>query len=160
MLVEIKYNTEKVKKHNKVTRELMIEYPEYDYASDIIDKTQDNKFTKTDVKGTYLTGLNARYAIPDLTNLVIKGDWEFAHGVSDNLGQILDFHYKELKESCKRKFIVCATPIIKAEQPKSGGWRWHKWGEYIGYKEPQHEYLVDEDESFNKLYVYSIYELE
>ena len=25
-----------------------------------------------------------------------------------------------------------------------GGWRWHKWGEYIGKHNPQYEYLDHE----------------
>jgi hypothetical protein len=36
-------------------------------------------------------------------------------------------------------------------------WRWHKWGEYIGTKNPQHEYLYDEDESIQEVFCYHIY---
>jgi hypothetical protein len=47
--------------------------------------------------------------------------------------------------------------VIKANQSHEGGWRWHKWGEYIGKYEPQYEYLYDEPE-IEKVYVYHIYE--
>jgi len=49
--------------------------------------------------------------------------------------------------------------IRKDLEPTDGGWRWHKWGEYIGTQNPQMEYIHDEPE-IEKVYVYHIYELE
>lgn len=44
------------------------------------------------------------------------------------------------------QFILLLTPIINNHDKSSwGGWRWHKWGEYIGKHNPQYEYLDHED---------------
>jgi len=79
------------------------------------------------------------------------------YGVCDNIDQILN-KYPELQNS-DRKFIVSLVSMLKSEQSKSGGWRWHKWGEYIGEQNPTHEYLYDEPE-IEEVFVYHIYELE
>jgi hypothetical protein len=57
-----------------------------------------------------------------------------------------------------RRFIVIFTPIYKADQSEEGGWRWHKWGPYIGTQNPQHEYIADEPD-IDMVYVYQIMEL-
>ena len=43
-------------------------------------------------------------------------------------------------------FIIFFTPFINdhANGFETQGWRWHKWGEYIGKHTPQYEYLSDE----------------
>jgi hypothetical protein len=46
---------------------------------------------------------------------------------------------------------------MKANQPKEDGWRWRKWGQYIGALEPTCEYIADEPH-IDKVYVYHIYE--
>lgn len=79
------------------------------------------------------------------------------YGVCDNYEQVLN-QYPELQNSNK-KFVVSLTPMTKSEEPESGGWRWHKWGEYIGEQNPTHEYLYDEPE-IEEVFVYHIYELE
>jgi hypothetical protein len=40
---------------------------------------------------------------------------------------------------------------------RGGGWRWHKWGPYIGKGEPTTEYLDDEDGFADGVYVYHFY---
>lgn len=77
------------------------------------------------------------------------------YGVCDNYEQILA-HHPEVNDPNK-KFVITLTPIVKANEPSSGGWRWHKWGEYIGTLNPQHEYLYDEDDTIQQVYVYHIY---
>jgi hypothetical protein len=90
--------------------------------------------------------------IEDLSDNVYFGEF----GVCDN--------YKQILEQCPglitsdRKFIISVTPILKKEQSDWGGWRWHKWGEYIGNQKPTTEYIYDEPE-IEKVYVYHIYEL-
>lgn len=46
----------------------------------------------------------------------------------------------------ERPFIILFNRVDRADQPAEGGWRWHKWGRYIGTHEPKHEYLYDEDD--------------
>ena len=77
------------------------------------------------------------------------------YGVCDSVENLLQV-YMELQTS-DREFTVTLTPIIKAEQSSDGGWRWHKWGEYIGQQEPTCEYIYNEP-IIEKVYVYHIYE--
>lgn len=84
-------------------------------------------------------------------------DCRECYGVCDNVQQILD-HYPELQSSEDREFVVGITRIRKEEQPEWGGWRWHKWGEYIGTQSPQCEYIHDEPE-IEEVFVFHIYEV-
>lgn len=77
------------------------------------------------------------------------------YGVADNIQQILD-NVPELQDP-NRKFTVAVTRVVRKDQAKTGGWRWHKWGEYIGDFKPQHEYLYDE-EGIEEVLVFHIYE--
>lgn len=77
------------------------------------------------------------------------------YGVCDNADQLLR-HFPEL-EASDRTFVVTLTEVCKDEQPETGGWRWHKWGPYIGSHEPECEYLYDE-EDIETVFVYHIYE--
>jgi hypothetical protein len=78
-----------------------------------------------------------------------------AYGVCDNVEQLLEA-CPELRGS-DRKFTVMLTPIVKSEQSSDGGWRWHKWGPYIGTQNPQYEYIYDEKD-IEQVFVYHIYE--
>ena len=66
------------------------------------------------------------------------------YGVADNIQQIKEY-YKEWIE--KSNWVIAITPVFqnKKHAGKGGGWRWHKWGDYIGKLNPQCEYLDDED---------------
>tara|TARA_Y100000310_G_C20444902_1_gene697881 strand:+ start:93 stop:428 length:336 start_codon:yes stop_codon:yes gene_type:complete len=75
-------------------------------------------------------------------------------GVCDSIDQVFDRH-PDIQESAQR-FVVALTLERKEEQPSDGGWRWHKWGEYIGTQEPQFEYLFDEPE-IEQVYTYGVY---
>lgn len=52
---------------------------------------------------------------------------------------------------------VCAFFTHVAKEPENrgrgGGWRWHKWGEYVGEGDPRREYLDDEEGFENGVYV-------
>lgn len=78
-----------------------------------------------------------------------------AYGVCDSVQQILD-QAPELQDP-QREFIITVTRLKKADQPSSGGWRWHKWGEYIGTQTPTAEYLFAEP-LIEEVLVYHIYE--
>lgn len=79
------------------------------------------------------------------------------YGVCDSVEQWKE-HYKHLIENPKVKSFVAFTEIRKDEQPSDGGWRWHKWGRYIGNHKPQYEYLYDEKDVESVL-VYHVYVL-
>lgn len=66
-----------------------------------------------------------------------------AYGVCDSPEQLLaayDF------ESDPRAICISVVELHREDQPDNGGWRWHKWGPYIGTQNPQCEYLHDEPE--------------
>lgn len=76
------------------------------------------------------------------------------YGVCDSIEQVLAL-YPEL-EAPGRGFMVTLTEVRRENQEPGGGWRWHKWGPYIGTYEPKHEYLYDED--IERVFVFRIYE--
>lgn len=53
------------------------------------------------------------------------------YGVCDDLSQVLRA-CPLLEESQDREFLITALYIDKADEPERDGWRWHKWGTYIG----------------------------
>lgn len=87
----------------------------------------------------------------------IIDEW-VAYGVADNYEQILE-HYPFEVNNPKSNYVIILTEVRKDNQPSDGGWRWHKWGEYIGTQNPQYEYLYDEKD-IEKVYCYHIYEIE
>lgn len=93
-------------------------------------------------------------------DLLRDGNYVSQYGVADNVEQIKEF-YKEQIESTDEKFVIAVTPVWqdKENTGKGGGWRWHKWGEYIGDLNPQHEYLDDEDfgEDFEYVLCFHLY---
>lgn len=82
-----------------------------------------------------------------------------AYGVCDSPVQFLLRFKKALTED-KRTFVVSFTHIEKdpSNAGKGGGWRWHKWGPYIGEGKPTMEYLDDEEEFEQGVFVYHIYQ--
>jgi len=72
-----------------------------------------------------------------------SGEFFGSYGVADNLEQILA-KYKPYADDPNHYFCISVQEIRKSEEPEWGGWRWHKWGEYIGVQKPQCEYIRDE----------------
>jgi hypothetical protein len=99
-------------------------------------------------------------------NELIGRDWNeypklgeySAYGVCDSPAQFLAYELGRFLADTDREFCVSFTFIDKKAQPVRGGWRWHKWGPYIGKGEPEYEYLHDEDGFEAGVYVYHIYE--
>lgn len=79
------------------------------------------------------------------------------YGVCDSPEQFMQHELGKWIEASDRKFVVSFSRIQKATQSESGGWRWHKWGEYIGEHEPTCEYIYDEPE-IEEVYCYHVYE--
>ena len=82
----------------------------------------------------------------------------FHYGVADNALNIIE-HHPELNASDNRKFVVFMTEVRREDEPMLDGWRWDKWGEYIGTQNPQHEYLAFED-NIDSVFVYHIFWLK
>lgn len=78
-------------------------------------------------------------------NLDEYEEWLSSYGVADTPEQALE-RYSALVDDPDRKFLFRYQIVRKHDQEEEGGWRWHKWGEYIGKKEPKCEYLYNEPE--------------
>ena len=59
--------------------------------------------------------------------------------------QLVQFMQAMEEENREYGFVLLLTPIVNEHNHAWGGWRWHKWGEYIGYHQIEHEYLNDEE---------------
>jgi len=117
-------------------------------------------------KGLYLSGMmNFEFDFRDSNDVshekrfpeISDGDWFGSFGVCDTPEQLMERLPKVVTEG-PRKFVISVTPILKEDQPEHNGWRWHKWGTYIGDKNPTHEYLADEPD-IERVYVFTIYEV-
>jgi hypothetical protein len=91
-------------------------------------------------------------------------EWVDSYGVADSVEQIKE-HYAKLIHDPNRKYIIALTIVTQdiSNKGKGGGWRWHKWGEYIGTLDRKCEYLDDEDfgpEFPGYVLVFDIYEIE
>jgi len=65
------------------------------------------------------------------------------YGVCDSPEQAMEY-LRPLTEEPDRHFVLTLVKIEKSAESPQGGWRWRKWGIYIGTQEPQCEYLYDE----------------
>lgn len=77
------------------------------------------------------------------------------YGVCDSVGQFMEKFGDALKADAAG-YCLSFTRIAKDEQSPEGGWRWHKWGEYVGNGEPTTEYLYDEPK-FTEVYVFHMF---
>lgn len=68
---------------------------------------------------------------------------ECEYGVCDSPEQFME-RFAARMDAHHRKWVVSFVVVRKEDQESRGGWRWHKWGPYIGTAEPQCEYLYDE----------------
>lgn len=80
------------------------------------------------------------------------------YGVCDTPEQFMD-RYQEALDASSRRYVVSFCIVLKSEQPSRGGWRWYKWGEYIGTKTPEYEYLADEGDDITQATCFHVYEL-
>lgn len=82
-----------------------------------------------------------------------RNAWDF--GVADNLEQIIEYYNNG---NFKGNHVVFYN-VVKRNSANAGcGWRWHKWGSYIGTRNPQCEYLNDEPE-IEQVLTFSIYKV-
>lgn len=188
-LVKLTTTPEKINTYNDNIKRCIKEYPDYFNEKmlansiddiicsyDAIINDPDCKDLISDVKDT----------LTDFTGIYVKSQYEFVqdymdqkiidnnpfyigekfhlceYGVADNASQVIEYFHKLEKERNIDfgKCIICLHPITKKYQPEDGGWRWHKWGPYIGKKNPQCEYIYDEDDTINFVWCYHLYGVE
>jgi|AGFS01.1.fsa_nt_gi hypothetical protein len=78
--------------------------------------------------------------------------------VCDNVEQALEY-WKGAIINPDEQYVIALMPVLKQGQPEDDGWRWEKWGKYIGTQNPQCDYLFDEPE-INKVYCAHIYHVQ
>ena len=122
----------------------------------------------SDLNGHYDIEELTNFNEVDEFELIDKYKFFPMNGVSDNASQVKNYLNKIIniylngtskdeyffegqglfnliKNEPNYQFILLLTPIINNHDKSSwGGWRWHKWGEYIGKHNPQYEYLDHE----------------
>ncbi len=80
------------------------------------------------------------------------------YGVADNIEQVKEYFAPAINNP-DVQFVISITELHKKNEPERDGWRWHKWGEYIGTKNSQCEYLADEPE-IDKVVIFHGYYIE
>lgn len=85
-----------------------------------------------------------------------------SYGVCDSPRQFIDRYKKALADDAVRTFFCTFTHIAKdpSNRGQGGGWRWHKWGPYIGEGKPECEYLDDEDGFADGVWVYHVLQID
>lgn len=79
-------------------------------------------------------------------------------GVCDSIDQFHARHGAAL-DADDGEWCVVFTHVPKNPENagQGGGWRWHKWGTYIGEGAPTTEYLDDEPEFNDGVWTYHVY---
>lgn len=94
----------------------------------------------------------------DLPNKLVEMGID-TYGVCDTPEQFIQ-RYKQKLDNLPEKVVVSFTVVRKDEQSPEGGWRWHKWGQYVGEKKPQHEYLYDEGPEITQATCFHVYQVK
>jgi hypothetical protein len=142
----------------------------------IAEKIEDAEFSRDsldwierllkDRPDDYLLKQHAKYQRVPETNFHKYENWKQneddeserllnSYGVCDGPDQLLSLYDFEADP---RQLFITMVHLTRGSQPRDGGWRWHKWGPYVGNKKPQCEYLHDEPE-IEEVYTYHIYEV-
>ena len=118
------------------------------------------RFQVADLEGVYLIySFDPHSFVRQAINRELTLQEKFFHyGVADDISNILE-HHPELSDSDERQFVVFMTEVRREEEPTLDGWRWDKWGDYIGRHTPKHEYLSHE-ENIDSIFVYHIFWLK
>lgn len=81
-----------------------------------------------------------------------------SYGVADSVEQILAALPSEVIDG-PRQYVLNVVQVRREDQHPEGGWRWHKWGAYIGTRVLTHEYLYDESE-IEEVWCYQVYQVK
>lgn len=164
-------NPTKIEKYNIESEEWAANFPEFadivrhynhiheafhpysEYSKKLQEEYNNVRFIPDDSRD--FSGI---YILDDWNDHVLAGhltDYEaqemfYIYGVCDNASQILDV-YPDIPDD----YVIFMAPIFSDKTEPCSGWRWHKWGPYIGIQEHYHEYLNDEPH-VDMIYVFSI----
>lgn len=80
------------------------------------------------------------------------------YGVADNVEQVVDFYNKNEEGIFSGNHVIMYFDVYRHKDSPCSGWRWKKWGPYIGTKNSRAEYLNDEPE-IDHVICFSIYKV-
>lgn len=172
-LFKVENDKGKIEEHNRQCENMKLSNPDIDWDKEKIETVFDVFINYSDwlkiiedsslnhVKdnientlGSYVTSLNWDYQFNSLTDKKVSSySSNDIYGVCDNASQAIEYCNALTDED--GSYILALTPIIKSEIFSQGGWRWHKWGKYIGVQNPTHEYLYDEKD-IDIVYVFNL----
>lgn len=188
-LIKLTTTDQKLKEYNDNIRRCIKDEPDYFSEADLVTSLDDLMSSYDSVINDpecQKIISDVKDDLTDFTGVYIKDQYEFVsdyanekiidnnpfyisekfhiceYGVCDNASQAIKRFLKAEKDlgidlgNC----ILCLRPIVKKNQPAEGGWCWHKWGPYIGVKDPQYEYIHDEDDSIKFVWCYHLYGVE
>ena len=95
-------------------------------------------------------------AIDEEINNIRENAWDF--GVADDIQQVLGYYADRDPEIYKGNHVIFINTVKRNPNAPCCGWRWHKWGKYIGTQNPQCEYLNDETD-IEEVVCFSIYKV-
>lgn len=189
-LVKLSVSQEEIDRHNENLKRCRNDFPDLDFSDDaateddiicpyvkLINNKDNQKYldvedTLSDFTGLYKSNHNFEYQINKTDHKLRKGAYDFIgdfetevikpYGVADNATQVVEYFkdYEKRNNVDLGECVIGLAPIVKEFQPWQDGWRWHKWGNYIGVKKPQHEYIAHEDDSIKTVWCYHIYFVE
>lgn len=125
------------------------------------------KDTAADFTGCYISDLNCEGYLERLATMKLVDPMKnrkFYHrnyGVCDNASQAIKYYERLVSEdivSPSDNFVILLTPIFKKNYSSYSGWRWKKWGPYVGIQNPTHEYIADEPD-IDVVFVFMIYQV-
>jgi hypothetical protein len=98
-------------------------------------------------------------AEPDSDSHPYPNDDPNPYGVADNLDQVKKYLACFIDHPT-RDFVIEVSEIKRdpTNAGQGGGWRWHKWGPYIGTFESKCEYL-DDEEGIDGVLLFHIHEI-
>ncbi len=161
MLVNLTPIKEEIERRHNVAKEHKFEYipqsdPKYLQEVGIYQSIFPFNFPESEFEELEKINYEDRYNI-------FKNHEKITYGVADNIEQIKEYYKEEIADT-EKKYAIALTPVWqeKENKGKGGGWRWHKWGEYIGKLDSKCEYLDDEDfgDNFQYVLTFTLYSIK
>lgn len=114
---------------------------------------------REELAGCYLSDPNvASHLFDQLTFHKFAKRRAVKSGICDNASQVINKHSKIVKDKNK-KYIIFLSPVFKCDQQVGTGFRWSRYGKYIGVQDQSEKLLVDEP-YIEFIFKYSIYEIK
>ena len=132
------------------------DHPFEQLEMDYYDQMHEDHNNSGNSKSVDSAEINERRDVYLLASTQQKVDFPDSYGVCDYPSQVIEKFPKLISDP--RRFLLTFQEVHKSEQPERDGWRWHKWGTYIGSQNSSAEYIADEPD-IELVYIFHILEL-